>query len=750
MRQRVVSAALSLSLCCCAFMVMAADVLHGPLKLPSAESQTLTFNQAPDRVAVLVADDGRAAQEIDSYAKDAQIVAVFYHDFDGDQQREAVVMYRDSNGQQLSAYGMQYLNWQSLTHAQAKLAALAQQLPSFTVAATRKALKTWPLNNYLIGYSTAEITDPQLQQLMKGEYAQAAKFMGYRDMNDQPVTDPAKAERYLLQYPASISETIDGQLQQFFLTQEFSRDAYNMANDGSGFMLTRVGYYAPKTKQYSGERLDYQAARDGWAELDRLSHFSQGQLNGNVIDFGERNGAARFSGNYVAGQRQGRWTQTNEDDETWVGNYQQDQRQGEWLQLDRQGRQVGVAHYQQGKLDGDYRQTAPDYDQQDDTARVVVAQGRYQIGVKQGHWQERFAQGGYVDGLREGEWQFIDGSSGKRMVEHYQQGKRHGDSQTFNAAGELISQYQFANGKRNGLGREFYPNGNIKKQAHYRDNLKHGEFLSFYENGQPRFVIHYKITEQDGKTVSVKTGQALGFFDDGSLNYLHNLANDKRQGTRYEYQQKTGKLTSFFQLTSAQQGVGGRMNANGQLTYFFHSWQGRNVGASYQFYNDGVLKEIEPWCQQIDEVWQGQPYSYPPGNFRCGIRQSFHPNGNIKCMRHYVEGYEQDYQCFSPERVLLQSRELTAPDRALEQQFYASGVLKKQMPKFAKHSKKIKGRVVHSFNGTYYDGVVTEYSAWTRQPTYKYLYQKGKLLCSHKLDLLGNATAKPKGCKIAD
>lgn len=747
MRQLIVVAALSL----CSFMSYAGQIIHGPLNLPADEDepQTLSFEQSDDAVVALVESEYTGKQTLDSFSKDTEIVAVFYQDLDGDAQREVIVMQKNSAGQRLTAYGVNDMNWRPLTRAQAKLDTLSAELKQFTVAATRKGLQAWPLEDFLVHYSTSNITDPLLVQLMNGEYPQTGKFLGYRDANGQPVTDRASAEFYYVQYPDSITDTVAGQSKTFYLTQQYSRAAYNMHNDGSGFIVSAVGYMAADDLgQYAGESVQYAPSHDGWVELAEVSHYQHDQLDGDYQQFFERSGQLALHGSYVAGVRQGQWTELDETGDYWQGDYQQGKKLGKWLQFGFDDQQVGFAHYEQGTLNGDYEETQPDYHQDDHSARVLYAKGRYDMGVKQGDWIERNGKGPYVDGKREGTWRIEHPAQAQYVLEHFHQGKRHGASQTFDKAGGLISEYQFENGVRNGLGREFYPNGNLKQQVHYRDNLKQGNFLSFYENGQPRWITPYVITEQDGKQVALKQGTAISFDEQGQLEHVQGYKQDKRWGMRYEFHSKTGKLKSFYHPNSEQEGIGGRLNDAGVLTYFYHSWNGRNVDASYQFYPTGALKEVEPWCQQIEQTWQGKPYAYPPGNFRCGIRRSFYEDGNVKCMRDYVEGQEQGVQCYSASGELRESQELTAADRAVKRSYYSSGALKEERPLIANYSTTIKGKQVYGFASQRRDGVVIQYSRFTGKPTYNYLFKNGKMICSQKLNLLGEPSAESANCKI--
>lgn len=746
MRQLIVVAALSL----CSFTSHAGQIIHGPLTLPDDEDdpQTLSFEQRADAVAVLVTAEYLGQQEIDSYPKDTEIVAVFYQDLDGDAQREVIVMQQNSAGKRLTAYGANDIHWRPLMRAQAKLDQLTAQLKHFTVADARKALKAWPLENFLVHYSISNIADPLLSQLMDGKYAQAGKFLGYRDGNGQPVTDAARADSYFVQYPASITDTVAGQSKTFYLTQEYARAAYNMHNDGSGFIVTAVGYMAADDLgQYAGELVQFNPSHDGWVELASVSHYQHNQLDGDYQLFSERSGQLVLSGSYVSGMRQGQWTQLDEMGDYWQGDYQQDKKQGKWLQFGFDDQQVGFAHYEQGKLNGDYQETQPDYHQDDQSARVLYAQGRYDMGVKQGDWIERDAKGAYVDGQREGEWQIDVRGESRQLLEQYHQGKRHGDSRTFNAAGVLISQYHYDMGVRSGLGREFYDNGNIKQQVNYRDNVKDGDFYSFYDNGQLRWITPYKIAEQDGKQTAIKDGTAIGYLDNGQLEYVRSYKDDKRSGNRYEFHQDSGKLKEFFLFTAERQGMGGRLNQAGVLTYLSHEWHGQSVDATYQFYDNGALRELTPWCQQIDETWQSKPFTYH-SNDRCGVRRSFYEDGSVQCMRDYVEGQEQGFQCYSASGDVSESQQLTAPDRAIKRSYYASGSLKDEIALIANYSTTIKGKQVYGFAGMRKDGVTIQYSALTRKPTYKYLYQNGKFICSQKLNLLGEPSAESAKCKI--
>ncbi len=81
----------------------ASELAHGPLTLPGGDGEQLSFYRDAEQVLAQVQDD-KGSKTLDSFPSATQVVAVFYQDLDGDEQREVLVMLK--TGSELSIRDM--------------------------------------------------------------------------------------------------------------------------------------------------------------------------------------------------------------------------------------------------------------------------------------------------------------------------------------------------------------------------------------------------------------------------------------------------------------------------------------------------------------------------------------------------------------------------------------------------------------------------------------------------------------------
>ena len=79
------------------------------------------------------------------------------------------------------------------------------------------------------------------------------------------------------------------------------------------------------------------------------------------------------------------------------------------------------------------------------------------------------------------------------LIDHFKDGKQHGDFKTFHENGEISMKGQFFEGKKTGDWFEFHDDGSIYWKLSYIDGkIKDGLFQMFHRNGQIRSEVTYK------------------------------------------------------------------------------------------------------------------------------------------------------------------------------------------------------------------------------------------------------------------
>ena len=183
-------------------------------------------------------------------------------------------------------------------------------------------------------------------------------------------------------------------------------------------------------------------------------------------------GEKRAAGTYRNGRRDGEWNFFHRNGTIeQKGKYQNGLPQGTWVWFHDNGSRHREELYRKGKEDG----ASVEYD----TTGVVIVQGEYIDGLKDGKWFYKVGDhqevGRYKDGLKDGEW-----------VHTYENGKRH-----------FVG--SFVNGDANGKHKWWYPNGQLRLEGRYHLGAEQGDFTHYSEFGQPVTVVKYK----DGVEVKI-------------------------------------------------------------------------------------------------------------------------------------------------------------------------------------------------------------------------------------------------------
>ena len=214
-------------------------IVHGPVDLPNG--QWLNFYQKDHKVWSEMLYGDAPGVRVDDYGA-AEIVAVFYLDFDKGGTKEVVVMLRDADGQHLRGYGFEGDELTKLPRLQIVLDEVAPTLTSFTVGSVRKVLSQIPPQQYRMTYDVDAIEDPAIKAVVDGSTKLKPTLVGYRNSEGSPV-DVKTAVEYKLRYPLTRKDKdAQGNEHQYSLVTTFDRSGYS-EEDGS-FVLVSVAFEA--------------------------------------------------------------------------------------------------------------------------------------------------------------------------------------------------------------------------------------------------------------------------------------------------------------------------------------------------------------------------------------------------------------------------------------------------------------------------------------------------------------------------
>lgn len=134
------------------------------------------------------------------------------------------------------------------------------------------------------------------------------------------------------------------------------------------------------------------------------------------------------------------------------------------------------------------------------TDRVVLQQGDYVDGIRQGVWTEFHPNGfvkqvvGYVNGNKQGQQLELDNRGQLLVRSTYYQGELHGDYVKYNRT-RIKEKKSYDKGKQNGQNEIFYANGTVMEQSNYVDGQMDGPAKWFDQEGNVTIEYLYKNGE---------------------------------------------------------------------------------------------------------------------------------------------------------------------------------------------------------------------------------------------------------------
>lgn len=649
-------------------------IVHGPVDLPNG--QWLDFYQKDHQVWSEMLYGDAPGVRIDDYGP-AEIVAVFYLDFDKGGTKEVIVMLKDADGQHLRGYGFEGEELTKLPRLQAVLDEVAPTLTSFTVGNVRKVLSQIPPQQYRMTYDVDVIEDPAIKAIVDGSTKLKPTLVGYRNSEGSPV-DVKTAVEYKLRYPLTRTDKdAQGNERQYSLVTTFDRSGYS-EEDGS-FVLVSVAFEAddfdwlksggaaiPKT----GPSYDFMSMGMGstWAGLASESHYAQGVLDGPYAAYDGRNGSVIYSGQYKQGKKVGKWMESENQAMYWEGEYLDGKKQGKWIaqSVFDEADNFGFAHYNQDVLDGPTEIYTLDYDSSTEGAKKLSekgiyrngvkdgewlesdgSKGQYQKGVKQGPWTEKVTQGdyrfqtgegNYLDGKRSGPWVYIrtpdanDAFTTKQSVTYlyktevnYENGLRQGEAKLFNKDNFMFALKHYDKGRLHGESLWYSAPNTVSNVANYRQGELDGPQMWLEPNGELNELSHYKFNAAVKLTPSqdecMMRKEPYAGDCEGVLNAKNTETSSIKEGEQRVYH--GGLLSELTYYTNGLLDKEYRFDSNGRLKYLKTYKAGKEYGPSISYSTDGGYSLAR--------------YGHQVNNRLSGPHYTFYPNGQIKDIWNYCQ-----------------------------------------------------------------------------------------------------------------
>jgi len=637
-------------------------VVHGPVDLPNG--QWLDFYQKDLHVWSEMLYGDAPGVRIDDYGR-AEIVAVFYYDFDKGGTKEVIVMLKDEDGQHLRGYGFEGEELTKLPRLQVVLDAVAPTITTFTVGGVRKVLSQIPPQQYRMTYDVEAIEDPAIKAIVDGSTKLRPTLVGYRNSEGSPV-DVKTAVEYKLRYPLTRKDKdAQGIERQYSLVTTFDRSGYS-EEDGS-FVLVSVAFEAdhfdwlksggaeiPRT----GPFYNFMSMGMGstWAGLASESHYAQGLLDGAYVAYDGRNGNVMYSGDYKQGKKVGKWMEADSRETYWEGEYLDGKKQGKWIaqSIFDEADNFGFAHYNQDVLDGPYEIYALDYGSSTEGAKQLMEKGIYRNGVKDGEWLEQDGtKGRYEQGVKQGPW--VDKETRGHFRDQVGEGAYLGGKRTgpwiFKTENGARTEVNYINGLRQGESKSFDKNNRMFNIRHYEQGRLNGQSIWYSSQNIMVDISNYRQGELDGQQMrfnprsselaeltSYKFNEAVAlkpshdecimrenpYSDDceGVINNKSETTSSIKHGEQREYLD-SGTLYKLSYYTNGAVDKEYQFDSNGRLKYMKAFKAGKEYGPSISYSTDGGYS-LSQYGQLVNNRLSGPHYS-------------FYPNGQLKHFWNYCQ-----------------------------------------------------------------------------------------------------------------
>ncbi len=109
------------------------------------------------------------------------------------------------------------------------------------------------------------------------------------------------------------------------------------------------------------------------------------------------------------------------------------------------------------------------------------------------------------------------------VIDHFKNGKQHGNFKSFHRNGELSMEGEFIEGKQNGEWSEFYDNGSLYWKLEYTNGKKEdGLFRMYHKNGAIKSEVLYENDRPASNWVYYDENgkkERIDFYEDGKFFY---------------------------------------------------------------------------------------------------------------------------------------------------------------------------------------------------------------------------------------
>ena len=194
-------------------------------------------------------------------------------------------------------------------------------------------------------------------------------------------------------------------------------------------------------------------------------------------------GKVLMQGPYVAGQKQGSWTNG-----VWKGAYVEDKRHGRWVRLNEKGRVTEECTFVEGRKHGS-----------------AVEQGM----APGGYWEKGL--GSYKEGKRHGLWRWRN-NDGTSALGSYVEGKEHGEWTIHDKDGVEVKG-PYVKGKRHGRWVEHEDDG-LVIEGSYVESKRHGTWL-LYAKGEKESTLTSKLIYDNGSIAPIPIEPEMAVIQGG-------------------------------------------------------------------------------------------------------------------------------------------------------------------------------------------------------------------------------------------
>ncbi|MDN3725111.1 hypothetical protein QRD02_12010 [Aequorivita sp. SDUM287046] len=220
----------------------------------------------------------------------------------------------------------------------------------------------------------------------------------------------------------------------------------------------------------------------------------------------------------------------------------------------------------------------------------------------------------------------------------------HGKVKYYDFNGNISADFTFKNGKKDGLNKEYHQDNNntLKSEVVFKEGLEHGTYVHYRSNGNlERKGIYYReIAVGDTILQNVYDGTIEVYQENGKRHRIENWKNFKKNGVQENYYYKSGELSErSYIIDNLLSGTVERFDKEGNKTYeAFHEIvekEGKNVSqqiGTETYWEKNKIKTIVEWKDGMQN----------------GVTKTYYANGQLEKIMHFENGkLHGSYQTFN-------------------------------------------------------------------------------------------------------